>query len=70
MAGVALAGAKHRSWPLGLVGRVGIVLGLKADGRAALVADTLLAGNSPIQEIAGIDLNAGFVCIDLEAYAA
>ena len=66
---VGLSGTEDRRRPLGLVGRVGILLGLEADAVALVVHDALLAGDGAVQEVAGVDLDAGFVGIDLQVDA-
>ena len=69
MAAVGLAGTEDRRRPLRLVGRVGILLGLQADAVALVVHDALLTGDGTVEEVAGIDLDAGFVGIDLQVDA-
>ena len=63
---VGLSGAEDDRRPFGLVRRVGIVLGFEADAVALLVDDSLLALDGTVQEVPGIDLDAGLVGIDEE----
>ena len=69
MAVVGLSGTEDRRRPLGLVGRVGILLGLEADAAALQVLDALLAGDGAVEEVAGVDLDAGLVGVDLQVDA-
>ena len=63
---VALSGLKQSAGPLRLVRRVGVFLRLKADGGMLLIFDAFLARHAAIEEIAGVDLDAGLVGEDLQ----
>ena len=56
---VLLAGTQHGRGPFGLVRRVGVFLGLQADGRPESVNGALLPPDASVEEIAAVDLNAG-----------
>ena len=43
MAGVGFSGPEHGRRPVGLVGRVGVVLGFQADGAAERIGDAFFA---------------------------
>ena len=60
---------KDRGRPFRLVGGVGILLGFQADGGAVSVCDAALALYGTVEEVAGVNLYAGFVGIDLEVDA-
>ena len=66
MAAVGLSRTEDGRRPLGLIGRVRILLGLEADAVTLVVHDALLAGDGAVEEVAGIDLDAGLVGIDLQ----
>lgn len=61
---VGLAGTEKSGGPFGFIGRVRILLGLEADGGTLLIGNALLAGDRAVQEVTGIDLDAGLVGID------
>lgn len=58
-----LARAQHSValGPLGVVGRVGVVLRFEADGIAALIALAVFAYHAAVEEVASIYLHAGLV---------
>src|SRR5579872_7496836 len=55
---VRLAGLQLRTWELGLVGRIGEVLGLHAEGGAERVGDTSFAFHASVEKIAGVELQS------------
>ena len=66
MALVCLAGTEDCRRPFGFVGAVGIVLGLKADACALVIDFVVLACDSAVEEVAGVDLNAGLIGVDIK----
>src|SRR5438552_3164699 len=63
------AGFQFRGWESGLVGRVGVVLSLHAEGAAQGVGLAAFPLDRPIQEVAGIKLEARFGGPDLHRAA-
>ena len=61
-ASIVCAGFGERLFPLRMVDRVGIILGFQRNTGTLTVVDATLAGF--VQEIAGIQLNAGAVRMD------
>ncbi len=56
---VALAGIEDHGGEFRLIGGIGIVLGFQAEGVAARIGDTALAGSFAVEKIAGVKLDAG-----------
>lgn len=52
--------------PLWFIGSIRIMLRLQTHGRSLRISDTVFARYGIIQEIAGINLDAGFVGINLQ----
>ena len=48
-----------------MVRTVGIVLCLEAEGTTLGIVDTALSGKGAIEEVSGIELNTGLVCVHL-----
>ena len=69
MAGILLTGTEHHGRPVGIVRGVRIVLALEADAGALVVDDAMLASDGAVEEVAGVDLDAGLVSVDVEADA-
>ena len=53
-----------------MVGAIGKVHGLQADGGVFLIGYALLADEASIQAVCRIDLHGGLVCVDREHPAA
>ena len=58
---ILFAWAEGCAGPFGMVGAVGIVLCLEAEGAAARILHALLADEAAVEEVACIELNAGLV---------
>ena len=58
---VGLAGLQFGGGKGGLVGRIREVLGLHAEGAAAAIDFAALAVDGAVQEIAGVELQAGLI---------
>lgn len=57
---VAAAGPEEDVPPIGVVGAVGEELGLQAHGTAGAVDHAALAADGAVQEIGGVELEAGY----------
>ena len=61
MALIGFAGTEDGRRPLGFVGTVGVVLCFETDAGTLIVDLGVLAGDCAVKEVAGVDLDAGFV---------
>ena len=66
---VILTGMQYCRRPLGIVGRIGKVLWLEADGTSERDRSIVLAFEGAVKEIAGVHLQSGLVGEESERYA-
>src|SRR5579872_912318 len=67
---IAAVGAQHRGREVRMVRRVGEMLRLEAERGSLLIDAAALAGQRPVEEVAGIELHAGLGRGDVERASA
>ena len=69
MAVILLARVQLTAGPRGYVGAVGVFLGLQTEGGILGIGDALLSDDLTVLEVAAVELDAGFIGINLQLYA-